>query len=112
MSEEKPKPADAPPTFARDPYDYPPYDLVTVFADGVGSANWQHGVAKFYLARLDPHLGATGPAVLRPAVQIVMPYYGFMQTAAFFQRIITRMIAEGAIKQEDWDGVQSLEASK
>lgn len=112
MTDEASKPADATAPFARDPHDYPPQDMLTIYADGVGSANWQHGVTKFYLARLDPHLGATALPAQRPAVQIVMPYYGFMQTAAFFQRIVTRMIAEGVIKQEDWDGIWSAEASK
>jgi hypothetical protein len=112
MSDEPVKPAEAAATFARDPYDYPAPDLTTIFADGVASTNWTHGVVKFYLAKLDPHLGAKELPVQRPVAQIVMPYYGFMQTAAFFQRIVATMLSDGTVKQEDWDHAQSTEASK
>jgi hypothetical protein len=70
-----------------------------VFADGCQSGAWGGGVVKFYLNRYDPSFDAIEPAKREPVVQIVTSTPGFIAMTLFFQRMLDRMVADGATTQ-------------
>jgi hypothetical protein len=79
-----------------------------VFADGCQSSAWGGGLVKFYLNRFDPSFNAIGPAKGQPVAQIVMSTGGFIAMTLFFQRMLDRMVADGAVTQAAIDEIRKV----
>jgi hypothetical protein len=81
--------------------EYPPPGLPVIYSDGVPSASWGAEVVKFYLARNDPDFRASAaPRKQNIYAQVVMPLNSFLQSTAFFDSILDRMVREGTLTAE------------
>jgi hypothetical protein len=87
---------------------YPSEYIPTIFADGVINFNRNQEVVRFYLSRLDPPLDAEGRPDLRSIAQVVMPVSRFLETAAFFENVLSRLVADGVVKEDDVQKVRSI----
>jgi hypothetical protein len=83
--------------------EFPPSGFPTVFADGVSGYQPSAQTVKFFLYRLDPNMFGRSGFRANPFGQVVMPTVGFVQTAAFFQHAVKQLVAQGFIKQQDYD---------
>ena len=83
-------------------------DIPVVFADGVMSQSYIHGVSKFYLGRTDSSADDTRGPQNVPVVQIVMSAQGFAGMLHFFQHRLKMMIRDGAISQDTVDQINSV----
>jgi hypothetical protein len=83
--------------------DYPSPSFPTVYADSVSSIQPGIQTTKFYLARFDPHMKAENTLLNQPIVQVIMPTASFVDTAAFFQRMVRQLIETKTIDQATWD---------
>lgn len=81
---------------------YPPPNTPTFFADGVMNFNHSPEVAKFYWFRFDPAIGL-GPNQTQIVAQTAIPLSGFVQTVAFFQAAIHKLIGQGSLDAQVWD---------
>ena len=93
----------SPPQVAPISADYPSPSFLTVYADSVSSI--QPGVltTKFYLARFEPHMKAENSLLTQPFMQVVMPTASFVDTAAFFGRMVKQLIENKTVDQATWD---------
>jgi hypothetical protein len=82
---------------------YPGFNFPTVYADSVSSIQPGKQTTKFYLSRYEPHLEAENTLLTQPVVQVVMPTGSFVETAAFFGRMVRQLIESGVIDQATWD---------
>jgi len=82
---------------------YPGPDFPMLYADSVSSIQPGIQTTKFYLARFEPHMRADNTLLTQPFVQIVMPTGSFVDTAAFFQKMVRQLIETKAIDQTAWD---------
>jgi hypothetical protein len=87
--------------------DFPGPDFPMLYADSVSSIQPGVQTTKFYLARFEPHMRADNTLLTQPFVQIVMPTGSFVDTAAFFVRMVRQLIETKAIDQEAWDKAQA-----
>jgi hypothetical protein len=83
--------------------DFPASGMPTVYADGVTTIQPTPEVIKFYLARIDPNLKADGRALTQPFAQVVMPMSGFLQTVAFFGKMVQNLIDQRVVTKEQVD---------
>jgi hypothetical protein len=83
--------------------DFPSPDLPMLYADSVSSVQPGIQTTKFYLARFEPHMRADNTLLTQPFVQIVMPTGSFVDTAAFFGRMVRQLIETNAIDEATWD---------
>jgi len=82
---------------------YPGPDFPMLYADSVSSVQPGVQTTKFYLARFEPHMQADNTLLSQPFAQIVMPTASFVDTAAFFGRMVKQLIETKAIDQATWD---------
>jgi hypothetical protein len=87
----------------RPPEEFPASTFPTVFSDGVISFVPTVPIVKFYLGRIDPNMFGRGGAVMNPFAQVIMPTLAFVDTAAFLQQQVRRMVREKMITQEQVD---------
>jgi hypothetical protein len=86
--------------------EFPDQRFPTAFADGVSSIATGAGNMKFCLYRVDPNLFGRGGAVLNPFLQVVMPTFGFVQTAVFFSRQLKVLVDQKVVTQEQIDQME------
>jgi hypothetical protein len=91
--------------------DFPQAHFPTVYADSVSSIQPGTQTTKFYLARLEPSMKAENTGQIQPFAQVVMPTLSFVYSAAFFVKMIERMIEEGGVQQAVWDQALSEQAA-
>jgi hypothetical protein len=80
---------------------HPHGSIPTFYSDGVSSAQIGREVVRFYVSRFDPNMSGTGPAQNEPIAQIVMSASAFVQTAAFLNAMVDRMVDTGVLSAED-----------
>jgi hypothetical protein len=82
---------------------YPGPEFPTLYADSVSSIQPGIQTTKFYLSRFEPHMRADNTLLNQAFVQIVMPTASFVDTAAFFQKMVRQLVESKAINQSTWD---------
>jgi hypothetical protein len=80
---------------------YPPADIPTIFIDGVMNLANSRYVVKCYLARFDPSIDAKSPYEAHVIAQLIMPIPSFIDTYAFFESGVRRMIKDGVASSDD-----------
>jgi hypothetical protein len=80
-----------------------------VYADGVLNLANAPNTVKFYLYRLDAHLKGGLNSQVQPFAQIVMPVNGFVSTVVFFDRMLEKLVQEGAVSRKMIDDMRAIE---
>lgn len=81
-------------------YDIPD-SIPTLFSDGILNLANSSSIVKFYLGRLDPQSDGTHRTVA--CGQVVMPLEGFVNSIAFVERMVAKLVSEGIISQAALD---------
>lgn len=79
---------------------FPSPDFPTIYVDGVTSLVPGAQVVKIYMGRVEPSLNAEPKSQTTAVLQLVMPANGFLQTAAFFNTQMQRMVREKMVTEE------------
>jgi hypothetical protein len=82
---------------------YPPQEVVTLYADGVTSFTPGQQTIRFHLARMESNFVATEPSKLVVVGQIIMPLASFLHTAKFFESIVSSLLSNGTLTQDQID---------
>jgi hypothetical protein len=81
--------------------EYPPYNIPTIFADGIATMAYGHSMVRLYLARHDPSLRPHDvSAKTQPFAQVVMPLNGFAETAVFFGSVLSRLVRDRLLSED------------
>jgi hypothetical protein len=81
--------------------EFPPFDFPTIFADGVSNAAYGQSMMRLYLARNDPSFSPHSiEAHTQPCAQLVMSVEDFITTALFLQNVLSRLISENFVTEE------------
>lgn len=87
---------------------YPPANFPTLFTDGISNASYGQSIVRLYLARGDPSFSeGTIEARTQPIAQLIMPLDGFVVTALFFERLLSRLIAGHVVNQARIDELRA-----
>ncbi|WP_416897574.1 MAG: hypothetical protein ACMVY4_19235 [Minwuia sp.] len=82
---------------------FAPSGTPVAYAEFVSNLAYSREVVKYYFVRNDPAINAVGPAQPNVVAQVVMSTPGFLATAAFFSRMVSQMVREGVVTQEQVD---------
>jgi hypothetical protein len=97
MDEKEATPAPAPTLVVAVEPGHPPWQIPTIYADGIANLAPAFGNIKFYLYRSDPETTGKYPYKNQVFAQIIMPAPGMALTAAFIERALRHFAKEGNI---------------
>jgi hypothetical protein len=81
--------------------EFPPFNFPTIFADGISNAAYGQSIMRLYLARNDPSFSPDSiEAHTQPFAQLVMSLDGFVATTLFLQNVLSRLITENFVTEE------------
>jgi hypothetical protein len=92
--------------------EFPPADIPTVFTDGAANMAYGNSMVRLYLARHDPSLRPHDPSSKRQVfMQLVMPLNGFIETALFFETVLSQLVTQGIVTEEQLDQLRAQRGS-
>ena len=88
---------------------YPPWQMPTLYVDGLANLAPISGNIKFYLYSTDPETRGQLPYKNRMVSQIVMPMPGFALAAAFIEKALKHFAAAKSIPIETINAARTAE---